>query len=211
MPVNIRQLNIKDLLVKYEEVNPVSNQAGIVAFHNCRGQIKNITNISTAIDRDPIMTAHAETAFINEGALRADFSFNLARASNGNFKVTANLGSMNGSHFNKATEALAMVKIEEMQLDKMEATVTGDDHVGNGSISFQYHDLKIAALKKDNDGDLKKKGIVSFIANSFVVKRDGATPPKTYQTQYDRDPYRSFFNTVWQPISMGIIQAVKGK
>ncbi len=211
MPVNLRQLKVTGLLVKYEEVNPKSGQAGIVSFHNCTGLVKNITNDAAAIEKDPLMKAHAEASFMNEGALKADFTFNLARAATGDFKVTAELGPMNGTQLNRATEALAMVKIEEMQLDKMEATVTGNDKVGNGNIRFTYHDLKISALKKDDEGDLKKKGLLSFIANSFVVKRDGETPAKTYETQYERDPYRSFFNTVWQPVSMGILKAVKGK
>ena len=89
---------------------------------------------------------------------------------------------------------------DELDLNKVKA------------VYLTAEDLKIAALKKDDeDGGLKKKGLLSFIANTFVVKKDGPTPAKAYETRYERDPYRSFFNTVWQPISMGIVKSVKGK
>jgi hypothetical protein len=210
-PTNIDLLRINGFFVSYEEFNPKSGQSGTVEFNNAHGTISNITNMQSVIASNPVMRADAHADFMGKAPLHAVFNFNLGRADNGNFSVTAEMGAMNGQHLNEASRGLGLVEIKELEIDKLKAEITGDNNHGNGRVSFAYHDLKIAALKESDKGKLKKRGIVSFLANTFVVKRDGETPPEKYNVTYQRDPYRSFFNVVWQTISLGVIKAVKGK
>lgn len=210
-PINIELLRINGIFVSYEEFNPKSGQSGTIEFNNTHGTIGNITNIKSVISKNPEMRTEAHASFMNEADLDAVFKFNLAQADKGNFTVTADIGAMNGKNLNEASKGLALVEIKEMQVDKLKAKITGDNNHGEGQISFAYHDLKIAALKEQDNGKLKKRGVLSFLANTFVVKRDGDTPAKTYNVTYQRDPNRSFFNVVWQTISLGVMKAVKGK
>jgi hypothetical protein len=216
-PVKMNSITITDVDVSYEELNPVTDKSGSITFGNTSGELKNVTNIPVAIAANPLMTVTANTILMNEGKLHASFVFNLSKSTAGVFSVDATLGPMDGTKANKAVNGLAMVEIEKLQIDKLEMHVTGSNNKANGTVRFAYHDLKIAALKKDKNEDdgFKKRKLLSFIANTFVVKssspaKTGDTP-KTQIVSYDRDPKKSFFNLVWQTVAKGIVLTARGK
>lgn len=216
-PVKMNSITITDVDVSYEEFNPVTDKSGSITFSNTSGELKNVTNIPGAIAANPLMTVTANSILMNEGKLDASFVFNLSKSTAGVFSVDATLGPMDGTKANKAVNGLAMVEIEKLQIDKLEMHVAGSNNKANGTVRFAYHDLKIAALKKDKneEGGFKKRKLLSFIANTFVVKssspaKTGDTP-KTQIVTYDRDPKKSFFNLVWQTVAKGIVLTARGK
>ena len=66
---------------------------------------------------------------------------------------------------------MASVKIESAYLDTMSMRATGKEYIAYGQMDMFYHDLKVKFLK---DGDETKKsflkGLLTFIANSFVIR-----------------------------------------
>jgi hypothetical protein len=216
-PVRMNSITLNNIDVSYEEFNPVADRTGSVTFNNTSGELKNVTNIPEAVTANPLMTVTANTSFMNEGKLHASFVFNLSKSAAGVFSVDATMGPMDGTKINKAVYGLAMVEIEKMQIDKLETHLTGTNTKASGTVKFAYHDLKITALKKDNkeDGKLKKRKLLSFIANTFVVKNSSPAKDgdivKMQTVSFDRDAQKSFFNLIWQTIAKGIVLTARGK
>lgn len=212
-PINLKQLLINNIDVSYEEFNPVSDTFGKVEFKNTSGQISNVTNVPEIIAANNWMKMEASSLLMGKGQLKTQINFDLKNATAGNFTVDATVSTMDGKALNKASKGLGLVGIEDLTLDKLETHLKGNNNQANGTVTFLYHDLKIAALKTDGD-KFKKRALISFIANNFVVKSQHpqkGKPVKVQQVTYKRDPNRSFFNLIWQSMAAGIIQTAKGK
>jgi hypothetical protein len=96
----------------------------------------------------------------------------------------------------------------------MEAHIKGTNDKADGRIIFAYHNLKIAALKKEQEGKMKKRALITYIANTFILKKNSpatGNPIKEYVVSLQRNTDRSFFNLIWKTICEGAIQSVKGK
>jgi len=213
-PVKMDQISINNVDISYEEFNPASDISGILEFKNTSGTIKNITNIPDQIAANMWMQVTANTKVMNEGNLNAVFNFDLSRAGGGYFTADATLGSMDGKKLNRASKGLGLVEIEDLVIDKLETHINGNNDNANGTVLFAYHDLKIAALKNEAEGKLKKRALLSFIANNFVVKSNSPQKGKAIKQQmvtYKRDTNRSFFNLIWQTMAEGIVLTAKGK
>lgn len=207
IPISIKKVQLNNLFLSYEELNPKSGHTGIVEFNNINGGISNVTNIASEITNDHFTVITASAAFMNTGKLNAVFKFDLAKEKQGNFTVDATLGEMDGLKLNKMTEGLALVKIKELTVDKLQAHIDGSHTGATGNIQFAYHDLSFDVLKNSDEGELKKRGVFTFIVNKFMTNRSGNG--KQYTVYHEHDPSRSFFNLIWKTILDGILKTVK--
>jgi hypothetical protein len=75
--------------------------------------------------------------------------------------------------------------------------------------------LEVEVLKQEEDANnLKKSGFLSFLANTFVIKKSNTANDKNKDPKYvsyKRDPERSFFNLIWKTIFIGLNDTVQGK
>lgn len=207
LPLYFRQISLHDFFISYEEFNPKSEHAGTVAFHHLSGDISQLTNIPDSIARYRVARINATTDFMNAGKLDARFELDLVNAEKGNFSVDADLGAMDGSYLNKITEGLAQVRIKSLQVEKLKAHIDADNRKATGTLVFNYRDLSIEILKNTDDGTMQKRGLISFITNTLVVKNK--SNGKAYPIMHERDPRRSFFNHIWKTILDGILKTVK--
>ena len=212
IPVSIKKILLRNTMVSYEEFNPKSMHTGVVSFSNVNGEISNVTNLKEEIAQNPFTVITASADFLNEGKLDAVFRFDLANANAGNFSVDATLGNMEGAALNKITEGLALIKIKSVTVDQLKMQIKGSNKSATGNVKFAYHDLEFDILKND-EGELKKRGLFSFIANKLIVNKSnpgkkGGQPKEVAVTQ-QHDPHRSFFNLIWKTLQAGIIKTVK--
>lgn len=215
-PIHVRGIALEDIFVSYEEVNPKVDRSGVIEFNHTSGTLKNVTNIPEVYAKNGDMEVTAHTLFMNAGKLDAVFHFNLPKHESGVFSVNANLGTMDGKKLNDALKFLALVRVDDLTIDHLKMQVDGNNNRAKATVEFAYHDLKISALKQDADDDkLKKRGLLSFIANTFVIKDSSpkrkGDPVSVQHTTYERDPLRSFFNLVWQSIAKGVVLTARGK
>ncbi len=75
-----------------------------------------------------------------------------------------------------------------------------------------YNDLKIFPIKKDSDTThVKKKALIGFIANTFVIKDAnpvGKNAPRSPEVTAQRTNSGSFFNFLWKCILTGIVKTI---
>jgi len=210
MPINIKSFTLNDFTVTYEEFNPNSGKAGKVVFNDVNGTIGNITNDKRLIARDHIMKASGSAMFMGQAPVKATFRFNLARAKEGVFTTDASMGSMDATQLNQLCTALGRFSIDKGHINSLTAHIEGDNNGAAGNVTFLYDDLKISILKKEEGKDsaiLKKRGLLSFIANTFVIKNSNPArnnEARTESCQFTRDKTKSFFNLVWKTVEDGV-------
>lgn len=207
MAIGIKDIKVRNLDVTFMERNPETMQRGEITFNNTSASISNVTNIPSWVARNGMMKIDADTRFMNEGRLKAGFRFNLKQQKEGVFSVYADLGPMSGLTLNRATKPLAAVEIRTARISRLRVDINGNYKDSRGKILLTYQDLKVDVLKKANDGTLKKRGLITFIANNFKINE--SNPKKGEKAQavdayYQRPPQKSFFTLIWKTILEGV-------
>ena len=215
MPLQVPLVKLKNFKLVYKEFNPASGKTGEVEFDKINATITNAVNQKEDIAKNHFLKIDAHALAMGEGDLNAVFNLDLAKANAGIFSIDVDLGKMDGKLFNKAITPLSLVEINVLDINSLKAHVDGNNTIASASVTFAYDNLDITALKADDkSGKLKNKGFLSFIANTFVIKKSSPQKGKflvTQQVSYTRNIHRSFFNLVWKTILEGITATVKGK
>ncbi|WP_069658709.1 hypothetical protein [Arcticibacter eurypsychrophilus] len=169
LDLKIDTLQLRRINISYNEYNRVTRRTGVVNFANTRGSIYNVTNDAKALAKNKFMRARLSTLFMSKANLYVTFDFNLTDKA-GAFSSTGTLGAMNGTSLNRITDPLAMVHIRSLNIRKMQFNMTANQNAARGSVRFYYTNLNIELMKKDAEtGEVKKQGLVSGIANRFVL------------------------------------------
>jgi hypothetical protein len=196
----IDSIDLNNIDVSYTEKNPATGQTGAIHFENVYAIVRNVTNIKEEIKKHPSLRISAKARFMKEAPMDAQFTLDLAKAASGKFAVKAKLGAIKGSTINKITRPLGMVEIRSATVKSLDLSVTGDNYKGTATLKLIYDNLKITALKKE-DNRLKKRGLLSFIANHFIIKTKNPAegkPPRVETGHFTRVPNKSFFNLIWK-------------
>ncbi|MEP6701099.1 MAG: hypothetical protein ABJA85_07280, partial [Bacteroidota bacterium] len=127
--------------------------------------------------------------------------------SSGGFLMTFRMKPADMTLFNPALIPLASVKLESGFLDTLSMRAVGREYLSLGEMKMYYHDLKVRFLK---NGDETKKsffaGLISFIANSFVVKKNNTS--RTGQVFFVRKRDRSAINYLIKIALSGMASSV---
>jgi len=205
-PVAIDTVFIKNFNFTYRELSLKTQKLGAVEWTHVDGKINNVTNIPEKIAANKIVTVAATSKLYNSGNFNVVFNFDLTKVKDGDFTVDINLGPMDGVVLNNASKTLGLFEVNSITIKKLKAHIVANSYNARSSVLFVYEDLKITALKKDDDlKKLKKRKFISFFANTFILNKsnkvDEAQPE--YVT-YKRDPQRSFFSLIWKSLLTGI-------
>jgi hypothetical protein len=94
---------------------------------------------------------------------------------------------------NAATVPMGQLYIKNGQLDSAVLVVDANEYLAFGEMRMSYRDLKVQLLKEGEGLDGKNtKGLLSFLANAFVIKNKGDGKPAVIFLTRDRG--RSIFN-----------------
>jgi hypothetical protein len=117
---------------------------------------------------------------------------------------------MNANVVNQVLEALVMAKAETGFIEKFFFKMQGDKFGLKGSAVMIYRDLSVMIFKNPKEhGVFKKRKVLSFIANSFIIKHSNPIrkkPIRVAQIKYKRVPEKAFFYTLWK----GLVEGIKG-
>jgi hypothetical protein len=208
----VATVRINDLDVVYEEFSKLSNQSGKLYVDNLRGTIYNLTNIPSVIRRNGAMTAYATGLFMHTIPAELTLGFDLANYKTGAFSAELKSKGFNGPIVNSVAEPLGAFKIKHGELKELSSKVKGNNYKASGEVVMLYNDLHITPMKQDpqNPGELKKKSVTSFIANTFVLKDEN--PSKDGQIRKENGVFNrksgTFFNMVWKTTFVGILKTI---
>ncbi|MES2893484.1 MAG: hypothetical protein V4725_15775 [Bacteroidota bacterium] len=205
----IKTVTLEKGKLSYRERGLKSGKIGNVFFTDLNATVSNVTNLPSKIKADPIMRVSASAKFLGLGKLSSKWELPL-NTTNGAFHIEGGLGELNGKDLNQLIEPLGMASIKKGIIDKVSFSMNGSNTKADGEVHFLYHDLKINLLKQTDEDTLKKKGLVSLLANT-LIKNKNTDPGNRKSVTYERDVYRSFFNLVWKTIYTGVKGTAIGK
>jgi hypothetical protein len=85
--------------------------------------------------------------------------------------------------------------------------------VSRGTLSPTWRDLKVQVVNRETGKANLGKKIISFVANTFVVRTNNAPGEKKYREdypiQYTLKRGDTFFGVLWQSVRSAIIPAMK--
>lgn len=209
MSINIKKLTLNNAYIEYKEKQEKTDSVGIIAFSNSRITISNVTNLPAAVKANNEMNMAFRANILKQIPISGNFIFRL-NDKEGHFRVNGKAGSFDAEILNKVTIPMALIKIKSGTINSLDFKFTGNNTSAKGKVVLKYNDLKVDVLKIDkNTNDIKKRGLVSFLAN-VIVKNDNPNNGTLRETtpEYERNEYKSFFNLVWKTLFTGMKETV---
>jgi hypothetical protein len=207
----IDTLQLRGVNVAYTEYNPISREKGTVHIDRLTGNIYNVTNDSASLSKNRYAVAELDAYMIRAAQLHIRINFDLL-AKNAAFTFKGNVGKMDMVKLNPLSKALGLVTIESGQIQKIDFDVKANAKGSRGTMHMYYNNLKIELLKEGEDGKpTKKKGLLSFLANTLIVKDENPAkgkPLRTADIVFERPPGASFFNLLWKSVFIGMRETV---
>ncbi|MDR6563034.1 MULTISPECIES: hypothetical protein [unclassified Arcicella] len=205
----IDTIKLSRFKITYSEYNPQTNLVGNVIFDKANGYVHNFTNDSVPLAKNPNCMVFLKSKLINKANVHFSFRFNIADKQ-GDFSCNGKVFNMQIATVNQVTEALVMAKAQEGYLSYFAFDMHGNKFGLKGSTTMLYQDLNVMIYKfPPEDGVFKKRKLLSFIANTFVIKKSNPTgkkPPRVAIINYQRIPDKPFFYTLWK----GLLEGIKG-
>lgn len=201
---------IRNTNIAYAEYNPKTQAKGTVYFKKLNGRIFNVTNYSVALQKNHIANAYLQTYLMGKGKIDIHIAFNLMDKK-GAFSYDGTLGPMSFTTLNPLTKSLSMLTTKSGEVQSMEFNIKGNVDGAKGRLVLKYTDLSIAIMKKDDEDNIKKSGLISFLANALLVDNanpKGDDPLKIAYPTYDRPREASFFNLMWKTVFEGLKTSV---
>jgi hypothetical protein len=207
----IDTLQLRKVNVAYTEYNPMSQEKGTINIDRLNGNIYNVTNDSASIAKSKYAVADLDAYLVKAAQLHIVINFDLL-AANAAFNFKGNIGKVDMVKLNPLSKALGMLKVESGQIQKINFDVKANKSGSRGTMYMYYNNLKIELLKEGEDGKpSKKKGLLSFLANTLIVKDENPSkgkPVRRADIVFERPPGASFFNLLWKSVFIGIRETV---
>ena len=211
IPALIDTLKLRDLDVAYTEYNPMSLKRGTIYFQNFGGNVYNITNDSLQLLKNNHAIAKLHAMVMKTSRIDITMDLNLT-AKDAAFSYKGSVAPMNMMVLNTVAKNMGLVQIESGKMQKTTFDIKANKNGSSGRVGFYYSDLKVTLLK---DGELgeptKMKGLLSFIANTILIKDDNPTkgePARIADVTFQRTPAASFFNMLWKGVFIGMRETI---
>jgi hypothetical protein len=207
----IDTLQLRHVNVAYTEYNPIAQERGTVHIDELNGNILNLTNDPVSLAKKSHAIAELNAYMIKAAQLKIRIDFDLM-ARNAAFTFKGHIGPMNMVKLNPLSKALGLIEVESGNIQKINFSAVANASGSDGTMQLYYNNLKVKLLKEGEDGaPAKKKGLLSFLANTLVIKDSNPAPGKPVRTakiHFERPPGASFFNLLWKTVFIGMRETV---
>lgn len=205
--LDVKQLDIKNTIIEYEEQLTFSKPAAKVSFSKFDAKIKNIYSLTGYNNQKklPASVLDVKCLFMKSSPLRVTWSFNIPDKSDA-FTIMGHLQNIDTQKTDAITMPLMNARTDG-HIKEVKFTFNGNLRHGSGPFAINYDDLKVDILKKDGK---KENKLVSTIANT-IVKNDSDDKLKETHVEVDRIQHKSVFNFLWRFTEQGLKQSVLPK
>ncbi len=212
LKLNIQKLYVHKVNISYEEYSPQSMQSGTVYFDDVNATLNNITNIPASIKANKLFACSGSGLFMHQIPVTAGFQFNLAKSPTGDFSADIHIAAMDKTIVNPVAEPLGMFTLKSGTIQEATAHIQGDNFKAKAKIIMLYNNLHLTPLKNtDSTGNLKKKTLTGFFANTFFIKHANPSPgksPRNPEVITQRDGKGTFFNFLWRALLAAIVKTI---
>ncbi|MES2776103.1 MAG: hypothetical protein V4722_18140 [Bacteroidota bacterium] len=166
--IDIDRIKINQGRLTFTEKSAKTGLEGPFKFTNINGTITNATNQPEVYARERWCKASLTASFMGNNDMSAIFNFDLP-SPDGHFTIDAGLKSLQASQVNTTFKNLAKAEMESFVLDDLQYHIEGNDNMATADLKMKYHDMKLNVYKTDEEGEFKKKGLISLLANLIKI------------------------------------------
>jgi hypothetical protein len=191
----------------YTELNDKTQETGIVPVTRISGDIFPIRNFG--ISPTDTFRIRLNGYLLDSAWIRLRTRESMYDSLSG-FQITLRMRPQSLLYLNEILPPLASVKIQSGYLDTLVMRAVGREYLALGQMRMYYHDLKVQFLKNGSE-DQKRflQGLVTFIANSFVIKNENKKRSGVVYFPRLRD--RSFINYYIKIAMSGVASSIGAK
>jgi hypothetical protein len=205
--ISIDTIVITNGTVVYSELNDKTKETGVLPVTRISGDIFPIKNFDlTPADSFRI---RLNGYLLDSGWIRLRTRESYLDTLSG-FLITIRMRPHSLMYLNQVLPALSSIKLQSGYLDTLTMRAIGRDDISLGEMRMYYHDLRVKFLK---DGKEDKKGflqgLITFIANSFIIKKENKKRVGVVYFPRLRD--RSFINYYIKIAMSGVASSVGAK
>ncbi|NOT76071.1 MAG: DUF748 domain-containing protein [Cyclobacteriaceae bacterium] len=196
-PIKIDSLIILPSKIVYHEHPEKGEGVGKISFNELKGGMYNISNDSTG---EASMRVYSK--FMNAGDLNVNFTFPLEKQKL--YTVKGSLTNFSMPSINTMLEPAAHIKIESGKMQAMKFDFSYDSKESNGELELRYSDLKVVAIKDDEEKSTNK--IVTLIIGALIKKKIDKNDPidkRTGTIKWERDTQKAILNYWWKSVFSG--------
>lgn len=196
-PLYIKQIDIKNSKLSYEEVAEKANIPGKITFGDFNAKIRDV-NSAKMKGKPTLVKVDSNFNFFGDAPTDVHWQFDVANK-NDDYAINGTIKNLSVDNANLFVRPYLNVSLDG-QIQYLKFDYKGNSSKIGGNFYFKYTDMHVNFLNK-NTG--KEKKVLSAIANIFV-KNDSKGEPDHVEVDVKRDPNKSFFNTLWQGIMEGL-------
>ncbi|USL94945.1 DUF748 domain-containing protein [Riemerella anatipestifer] len=195
IPLVVRNTNIKNSVLVYEEDTEKSKGPGKLTFTNFNLNIKNINSGKTKNTKIPVQ---ANALFMGVSPLQAHWTLDTASLQDA-FTIKGSLSNLPAPEINPFLEPYLKIKTEG-KIEHLMFDFRGNRNGINGNFKIAHKDLKVNILNDDGE----KRKLLTTIAN-IIIKKDSKPRPSDVEIgEVKHAKHSSFFNLFWKGILEGL-------
>jgi len=195
--------------IKYTEKPVDSELEGVMTFDDIDAYLVNVRTSDTLRDKSMKLLASGKMYNSAPFNLKVDFD---QSAPNYSYHMVGSVSDFDLTLLNQMLGPVAGVNIKSGYGQTIQFNFEAADRVAIGEMRFRYDDLKITILnKKTHEAEGLGRGIKTFFANTFVVKKKNpgvAFFVKKGDIFYERDPSRAIFNDWGKALISGAVSSI---
>ena len=204
IPINVKEVFLNNTLIRYKERSDIESKSGTITFQDSKIRLSNVNNVVPYTE----FRTKLDTKVLGKIPLSILFNFPLS-ATDGEFFVKGSLGEFNMKDINSISKTMALIEIDAGEVHGANFDFIGNDNGSLGHFTMTYDHLRVALLKKDKDDNLRKRSIVSLLANAIIKNQNPNNGKlRTLDVKYERERSKSFFSLVWKSIFTGLKSTV---
>ncbi|MDO5614850.1 MAG: hypothetical protein Q4G16_01575 [Cruoricaptor ignavus] len=196
-PLYIKNLDIKQSVLVYEEDTPKSNGPGKLVFADFNMNVKNL-NSGKFPNRPTQIPISIQCRFMNASPMSVNWTMNTANR-NDDFSISGQIVDLPATSINAFVEPYLNIKTEG-EIKNLRFDFKGNKHKIDGTMNMKYQQLKVTVLKDSGE----KNKLLSTLANLLVKSNSNKFPESVTIENVERNPTKSFFNLFWQGIQSGL-------
>ena len=205
--VSVDTILISNGTAVYTELNDKTKETAVIPVTRMSGDIFPIRNFDlTPADSFRI---RLNGYLLDSGWIRLRTRESYLDSLSG-FLITLRMQPHSMMYLNNILPALSSVKLHSGYLDTLTMRAVGQEYLSLGEMRMNYHDLKVQFLKNGKE-DKKTflQGLMTFIANSFIIKKENTKRVGVVYFPRIRD--RSFINYYIKIVMSGVASSVGAK
>jgi hypothetical protein len=188
--------------VTYAELNPKTNQTGIIPVSRMLVRAFPVRNFD--LTNTDSLRLQANGYLMDSIWIRLRFRESYLDTLSG-FLFTIRMQPADMRLLNPALGPLASARLRSGRLDTLSMRVGGGEYLAYGEMKMFYHDMKIELLKK---GSVNQTGFLSFLANLLVKNKN---TNRTGNVFFIRNRERSSLNYLIKIFMSGVTNSVGAK